>query len=355
MLTHDRIVIGASAGGIEALSTLIGKLPVDLPAAIFAVVHFPSQSISVLPRILNRARRLPAEHAADGEPVQPGRVYVAPPDRHLLVRGDRIQLVRGPREHGFRPAIDPLFRSAAQAYGPRSVGVILSGTLSDGVAGMQAIKNAGGVAIVQEPVEALFPGLPLHAIEQVQVDYRLSLVEIASTIDRLAALPVREKGIKPMVDENEIEASFVKQDMQTYTQGQDNGNRTVLTCPGCGGVIWELQEGELIRFRCHVGHAYSADSLLVEQGEALEGALWTAVRALEERAALLGRLATQALARDSQHTAGRFQKQAEEAERQADVIRRVLLNGKAIGMEVADDIKMMEDTGEPSSTTPLEG
>jgi two-component system chemotaxis response regulator CheB len=191
--------------------------------------------------------------------------------------------------------------------------------------------------------------MPLNTIKQVQVDELLTLANLARSLDRLTHEPVQEEGTKPMADENEIEAGLVEQDMQTYAQGQNKGNRTVLTCPECGGVIWELQEGELIRFRCHVGHAYSADSLLLEQGEALEAALWTAVRALEERAALLGRLAAQAAERDSQHTASRFREQSQAAERQADVIRRVLLNGKAIGMENTEDIQAMEETGEPPS------
>ena len=342
--------MGASAGGVEALSTLVRALPASLPAVIFVVVHFPSHGTSVLPDILRRAGRLPAEHARDGETVQAGRIYVAPPGWHLLVTKDTIRLVGGPREHGFRPAIDTLFLSAAQAYGPRTAGVILSGTLSDGVAGLQAVKRAGGVTIVQDPEEAIYPGMPRSAIEQVNVDHILSLAQIAQTLEHLSQQPMIEERNGSLANENEVEAEWLENDIQTYIQDKNLGGRTVMTCPECGGLIWELQEGELTRCRCHAGHAYSTDSLLAEQAETLEGALWTAVRALEERASLLGRLSTQAAQRDSRLTASRFQKQAGEAERQADVIRQVLLQGKAIGLENSHDVKMMEETGEPAST-----
>jgi two-component system chemotaxis response regulator CheB len=333
MPTRDVIVIGASAGGVEALNELVRLLPADLPASIFIVVHFPVNSTSLLPQILSRARRLPARHPCDGEAIQRGQIYVAPPNWHLLLREGTIRLVFGPRQHGFRPAIDPLFFSAAQEYGPQVVGVVLSGTLSDGAAGIQEIKRAGGAALVQDPQEAMFPDMPLKAIESTAVDGVLTIKDLAHHLDGLARREIPEKEIKTMTDENNRENRFVQEDIQSFTQGDTPNTRSVLTCPECGGVTWELHEGPLLRYRCHVGHIFSDDSMLAEQGKALENALWTAVRALEERAALLSRLASQARQREIVQVAGRFHEQALEAERQADTIRRVLASGKTIGLE----------------------
>jgi two-component system chemotaxis response regulator CheB len=333
MPTRDVIVVGASAGGVEALDKLVRLLPAGLPASIFVVVHFPANSTSALPQILSRAGRLPARHPSDGEAIQRGQIYVAPPNWHLVLHQGSIRVVFGPRQHGFRPAIDPLFFSAAQEFGARVVGVVLSGTLSDGAAGIQDIKRAGGAALVQDPHEAMFPYLPLKAIESTPVDEILTVSQIAHRLNELAGEEVPEREIKTMTDENNLENLFVQEDIQSFTRGETPNNRSVLTCPECGGVTWELHEGPLMRYRCHVGHIFSDDSMLAEQGKALENGLWTAVRALEERAALLDRLASQAKQRESVQIAGRFHEQAREAERQAETIRQVLASGKTIGLE----------------------
>jgi two-component system chemotaxis response regulator CheB len=333
MPSRDRIVIGASAGGIEALLLLFGRLPAELPAAIFVVVHFPSESTSLLPEILTRAGNMPAMHAVDGEMIRSGRIYVAPPDHHLILQQSAIRLSRGPREHGFRPAIDPLFRSATQVYGPRVISVILSGNLSDGVAGLQAVQRAGGVALVQDPSEALFPDLPANAIASVRIDRVLPAAEIAEELKRLTQQTEQEGESLSMSDENKQESLAVQQDMAAYEKGESITQRTVLTCPDCGGLIWELQDGQLFGFRCHVGHAYSSDSLLVRQGEALETALWTAIRALEERAALLRRLATLSEQRSLGRMVEKYTARADEVERQADIVRLVLMNGKGLGLD----------------------
>lgn len=186
MPTHDIIVIGASAGGVEALSKLVSLLPANLPASLFVVMHFPAQGTSILPQILNRYTTLPAHHALDQEPIQPGQIYVVPPNCHLLLRPGYVYLSRGPREHGHRPSIDALFRSAARAYGSRVVGIILSGTMDDGSAGVIVIKDRGGITMVQDPKEALFSGMPRSAIETTKVDHILTLTEIASQLTRLA-------------------------------------------------------------------------------------------------------------------------------------------------------------------------
>ena len=196
---HDIIVVGASAGGVEALTSLVRDLPPDLPAAVFVVLHFPPHATSMLPAILNRAGTLPAHHAEDGEAIAHGHIYVAPPDRHLLVEQGVVRVVADPRENGHRPAIDPLFRSAARAHGRRVAGVVLSGTLDDGTAGLQAVKTGGGVAIAQDPTEALYPGMPLSAVENVAVDRVLPVAAIAAYLVQLAREAVPE-GVGALTD-----------------------------------------------------------------------------------------------------------------------------------------------------------
>jgi two-component system, chemotaxis family, protein-glutamate methylesterase/glutaminase len=191
---HDIVVVGASAGGVETLIKLVEKLPADLPASVFVVLHIPAQNPSLMPEILSRSGQLKAVHPMDDEAIQQRCIYVAPPDLHLLVERGRVHLLRGPKENRHRPAIDPLFRSAAAAYGPRVVGVVLTGSLDDGTAGLLAIKRLGGVAIVQDPVDALYPSMPLHALEHVDVDYKLPVSEIGPLITRLAYEPLDREG-----------------------------------------------------------------------------------------------------------------------------------------------------------------
>src|SRR5689334_21556883 len=208
----DIIVIGASAGGISTLSELVKLLPEDLDAAVFVVVHIPRHSSNLLPRILSRKGVLPASSPVEGEKIERGRIYVAPPDQHMLIKPGRIRLVHGPRENGSRPAIDPLFRTAARVYGQRVVGVVLSGTLDDGTAGLIAIKRRGGIAIAQDPDEALYAGMPTSAIEHHTVDYVLPVSEIASTLIALTSMPRSTEGVEPVDDEMEQEADIAELD-----------------------------------------------------------------------------------------------------------------------------------------------
>jgi two-component system, chemotaxis family, protein-glutamate methylesterase/glutaminase len=335
--THDIIVIGASAGGVEALIALVGGLPADFPAAIFVVVHFPAQSASALPRILTRAGPLPATHAQHEEAIRPGRIYVATPDCHLLVRPGVVHVVRGPRENHCRPAIDPLFRSAALAYGPRVIGVILSGTLGDGTAGLLTVKRQGGVAIIQDPASALFPEMPRNALEYVDVDYVLPLTEIAPVLVRLASEPVRETLSVGKSADQQNEVALAEADMATIENGKPSGTPSVFGCPECGGTLWELQEDELLRFRCRTGHAFSSDSLLSVQAEALEGALWAALRGLEENAALARRMAARARGRNLIRAAETFEERARAAEQQAAIIRQVIVDSKLRGTQASEE------------------
>lgn len=323
MGTRDIIVVGASAGGVEALSRLAAGLPPDLPAAVFVVLHVPPYATSVMPRILSRAGPLPALHARDGEPIRHGRIYVAPPDYHLLISDGVVHLSHGPRENGHRPAIDPLFRSAAAAYGPRVVGVVLTGSLDDGTAGLAVIKQRGGVAVAQDPEDALYPSMPASAIENVAVDEVLPLEQIPPLLVRLAREPVMEEAAPPP-DPVMMEDEIVKLDMDAVESTDWRGEPAEFACPSCGGALWE-PDGEPLQYRCRVGHAWSPDSLLVGQKANLEDALWMALRAIEEQRALSERLAERARRRGQKRAAVRFAEQATGAQRRAALIREVLL------------------------------
>jgi two-component system chemotaxis response regulator CheB len=328
---HDRldvpfvIAIGASAGGVEAIAQVVKTLPLDLLAAVLVVVHFPAHGRSVLPKILNRLSALPAGHAADGAVILPGHIYIAPPDYHLVVKPGYLSLSHGPRENGHRPAIDTLFRSVAKAYGPRAIGVVLSGALDDGTVGLELIKTQDGIAIAQDPDEALFDSMPRSAINNVEVDYVLRIADMALILSKLVDRPIPEKAMTPNdKTQSEKEADIVAEDKAALEQGEYTDRSSAVTCPECGGVLWELQNDNLVRFRCHVGHAYSLDSLVSEQADMVEQALWCAVRALEEKAALARRMVSQA--RQQRHilTENQFQERAHEAEHNASLLRQVL-------------------------------
>ncbi|OWY66658.1 chemotaxis protein CheB [cyanobacterium TDX16] len=338
---HDIIVIGASAGGVEALSQLLSLLPADIPAAIFIVLHVPSEGYSILPKILNRAiakrqkqSSLKAIHPQDGEQIEYGRIYVAPPDCHLLVKRGSISLARGPKENGHRPAVDPLFRTAARAYGQRVVGVVLSGTLDDGTAGLMAVKQRDGVAIVQDPEEALYLGMPRSAIENVEVDRILPVAEMATLLVELANQPVVIETTT-VSDDMEMEADMAELELNAMQNPDRPGTPSPYACPDCGGVLWELDEGRLMRFRCRTGHAYSTDSLLAAQSESLEDALWSALRALEEKAALTQRLGNRARDRQQSYSARRFEEQARAAHQQATLVRQLILKSDSNGSDTS--------------------
>jgi two-component system chemotaxis response regulator CheB len=324
MADRDVVVVGASAGGVEALTNLVAALPADLPASLFVVLHVPATGTSALPDILARNGPLPASHAKDGEPIEQRRIYVAPPDHHLLLRGDHVHLARGPRENGHRPAVDPLFRSAAREHASRVVGIVLSGALDDGTAGLLAIKARGGVAVVQEPEDALYPAMPDNAIAHVEVDHVLPAAAIAGMLARLAAEPAMEPS-SPANDELKVEVEMEGFSIEAL-EGNHPGQPSAFSCPDCNGVLWEIQDGGLVKFRCRVGHAWSPESLLTQQSEALEGALWVALRSLEERAALARKLAEPARRRGHRITASRFQEQAQEAQQAARLVRQLLLD-----------------------------
>jgi two-component system chemotaxis response regulator CheB len=315
---RDVVVIGASAGGVEALVEIASGLPPEFPAGVLVVLHVPATGTSVLDAILTRAGNLPAVTPMDGEPLALGQIYVAPPDRHMLLKGDRISLTLGPRENGHRPAIDPLFRSAARSAGRRVVGVVLSGALDDGASGLQFIKERGGIAIVQDPGEALYPSMPQHAISATQVDHIVHVAELAGLLCAELERPLEPEDER--LDEPILELDVVETG-PTDVASMD-GAPTGLTCPECGGALWEEANGALVRFSCHVGHVYSAESLVNEQGQALESALWGGLRALEERADLLERMARRGT--NSSRSSRHFRARARDVRDHAGALRDLL-------------------------------
>ena len=346
MATRDTIVIGASAGGVQALSTLVAALPRDLPAAVFIVLHVPADAPSLLPGILARDSQLPIEHPRSGEPIRPSHIYVAPPDHHMLIQGALVKLVHGPKENLHRPSIDALFRSAARWCGPRVIGVVLTGARDDGTVGMSAIKQRGGITIVQDPGEASFPSMPLNVMQQIQVDYSLRLRDIAPLLTRLSQEQAAEEGGYRVSDEVEIETKISAQNMdasELFASVERLGKISKLTCPDCHGALWEINDDDILRFRCHVGHAFSAESLEDGQSQMLEMALWSAVRALEEKMILARRIVERLRKANQTLAASMFERRAEQAERSSNTIRELLL-GKEKG-ELAQQ-SMNENTDE---------
>jgi two-component system chemotaxis response regulator CheB len=324
MLKRDIIVIGTSAGGIEALTRLLRELPQDLAASVFIVCHIYPHSPGVLPRIISRDTRLPVANAVDREPINPGRVYVAPPDHHLLIEHGFVRLSQGPRENRFRPAVDPLFRSAAYAYGPRVIGVVLTGALDDGTAGLWAIKERGGLAIVQDPADAKYPSMPLSALNNVEIDYKVSLLELAPLLVRLSSEPAPEEGGYPMSDKMKIEIKIARDDQVRPDEIDKLGELSPFACPECHGVLWKMVGGGMLRFRCRTGHAYSAQALLADLSESNEAMLWSAVRGLEETAHLTRHIAEHLRQDGQDEVAADFLAQAQLTLERAGLVRQAL-------------------------------
>ena len=336
---RDIIVVGASAGGVEALRALVAGLPKEFPGTVFVVMHTAPDSPGVLAQILDRAGPLPALNAANRERFRPGHVYVAPPDQHLLLEPGAMRLTRGPKENRFRPAIDPLFRSAAQVYGPRVVGVILTGGLDDGVSGLWTIKRLGGLAVVQHPEEAYMPSMPLNAIAQVEVDHTLPLAEIPPLLARLASTTVAEQGGYDVPEDLEIEVKIAMEENALESGIGKLGSPSIFTCPECHGTLLQLKENGRTRYRCHTGHAFSADSLLAELTESVEETLWSAVRSIAECAMLMRHMSEHV--RESDNGAyERFLEKARDAERRGDLVLKAVYDHENLSEEkVADAVE----------------
>ncbi|MCD2194702.1 chemotaxis protein CheB [Actinomycetospora endophytica] len=318
------IGIGASAGGVEALLALVAKLPADLPAALFVVLHQAPDAPTVLPRLLGRRCALPVAHVRDGDEVGPGHVYVAPPDHHLLVHEGRVSVSRGPRENGHRPGVDPLFRSLALEAGPAAVGVVLSGMLDDGAAGLLGIVRHGGAAVVQDPEDALFPGMPHAALRQIPGALVRPAADMAALFTELAARPVM--GGHGTSRQLAYEVEVARDGAGAVAESDPPGPPSGLTCPDCSGPLFDLSEEQFLHYRCRVGHAWSEESLRAEQDNRVERALYTALQALEEKSALQHRIAATAGAAGSGRVASRARETAHDAMASAALVRDLLSN-----------------------------
>jgi two-component system chemotaxis response regulator CheB len=323
MSGHNIIVIGASQGGVEALKTLASGLPADLPAAVFVVLHTSPYHKSYLPEILSRVGPLRATHAFEGEEIQPGRIYIAPPDHHLMVNDGHARVTRGPKENFARPAVDPLFRSAANNHGPRVVGVVLTGELDDGTDGLVEVKAKGGIAVVEDPQTAFSPSMPRSALEYVKVDYCLPLAEIAPLLVRLALDPVEAATINSVSTQAK---KIERAEVAMKGNSEEHERPAAFTCPECRCTLWEQENGGLLRFHCRVGHAFSPKSLLAGQSEALENALWAAISLMEERAAFTERLSAEARKHNQAELASAYKEEAHRAPQHTALIRQILLN-----------------------------
>ncbi len=316
------VVVGASAGGVSALQTLAAGLPDDFPAPMLIVLHIGAHH-SVLPELLSRAGPLPAAHARQGEPLEPGRLYIAPPDHHLLLLERSVQLTRGPKQHHARPAIDPLFRSAALSWGRDVIGVILTGMLDDGTTGLQAIKQAGGLAVVQDPDDAVAPSMPESALRHVEVDHCLPLERLPGLLVSLAALPAPSRR-------GRLPAWVYHQHALLLGEGEPMEHLNALgapspyVCPDCQGGLWEVVHSNLPSYACHAGHLFTIRSLQHAMTLAGDEALWGALRALQERALLLRHMAK--LQRDAGHEANaeRLDRLSEDIEQQTRLMRELV-------------------------------
>lgn len=332
MPARDIIVVGASTGGVEALTQMVRGLPSGLPASFFVVCHFPPGGRSILPEILSRSGPLLASHAADGEPFLPGQIYVAPPDYHLLLAPDgRMRLSRGARENHHRPAVDPLFRSAARYYGPRVIGIVLTGALYDGTAGLLAVRSAGGLAIVQDPADAMVAAMPQSAMRVAGGDHVVRLADLAPLLVNLVHHTTSPGRRTIPMDPIDRMPEVAAEDMARQARNERRGKVSVMTCPECGGALWQVDDPGLIRFRCHVGHTYGGDVLLSEQSEALVATLWTAVRNLKEKSVLASQLAHHEQAQGNLAAAARFRERSDQANRSGGLIRQHLLGGGPTG------------------------
>lgn len=324
MQTRDIVVIGSSMGGVEALSSLARQLPKDLPAAVLVVQHTSPESPGLLGEILSRHGALPAVIAEEDMPIERGRIYIAPPNRHMLATADGIRVTFGPRENRSRPAIDPLFRTAAVNYRSRVIGVVLTGLLGDGAAGLHAVQRCGGLVLVQAPDDAAYGDMPRRALDVVRDARTFAMGELGTLLARHCGEPA--PAPPPVPEALLVETRLTEQSMPAEDWGAVPGRPTSFTCPECKGAIHEIREEGLTRFRCRVGHAYSTFDLLTDKAKAVEESLWVALQTLEERAQMLELLAGDDRQRGWHRTAEGYLGRAQETRAHADRLRALLLS-----------------------------
>jgi len=350
MPRRDIVVIGASAGAFDTLKQLIAGLPADFAAAVLIVRHMAPQGPSLLPEILSAAGSLPAVDAVDGTPLRTGYIYVAPPDHHLLVEPERVRVTRGPKENRFRPSVDALFRSAAYSFGPRVIGVVLSGYLDDGTAGLWVVKDRGGIAIVQDPAEALYPSMPNHALQHVAVDYVAGIGAIIDLLVSLTQEPATTEGAAPTTTEGaaamtksvEIENRIAMEDNALDAGVLTLGSISPYTCPECHGVLVQLRDSTPTRFRCHTGHAFTLNGLLAAIGASIDETLWSAIRVLEERLLLLQQMEQHARDSQAEQLAGQIAEQSNVAKQHIDSIRKIALAQATLSSEITGQTELQQ-------------
>lgn len=323
------IVVGTSSGGLDALRVFLATLPGDFATPICVVQHIGPSAPGILHQILARAGRLPIFKADSGMPLRGPGMYVAPPDFHLIVEKGRLRTAKGPRENRFRPAIDPLFRSAAYSYGPGAIGVVLTGDLDDGTSGLWAIKDRGGVAIAQDPAEAHYPSMPRSAIQHVGVDHVVPVAALAPLLVTLTSLSIEGASVSEGAPALETEIQIAKGDDARRVGVMQLGQPSTYTCPDCHGVLLEVKDGGVPRFRCHTGHAYSIASLASAVFEGIEAALWAAVRALDEGGSLLQQMARHLQEHHEGAGATLLSRRADEAKGRADKVRLLIPGERA--------------------------
>jgi two-component system chemotaxis response regulator CheB len=317
---------------VRALSDLVARLPADLPATVLIVLHSSPTHESLLHQILDKAGPLRATAAVDGEKLQPGHIYVSVSDLHLMVEDHHIRLTRGPKECRARPSVDVLFRSAAYTFGPQVIGIVLTGALDDGTAGLWAIKDRGGIAIVQSPHEALYPSMPQSALRHVAVDYTLPIRDMGALLDKLVKEEIDMKQLRPVRRSMEIENRIAREGKAFEIGAMELGEPTHYTCPECSGTLAQVEDGSsLSRFRCHTGHAYTLKTLLADLDQSLDHTLWNVLRGIEERLLVLRELERHAQIAGDQNAEADYHQQISIATRWHGELRGLLLEGSAQG------------------------
>ncbi len=304
------------------MKILVTALDPELPAAVLIVQHVLPDSRSLLPEILNRFGRLKAKTAEDGDVFENGRIYVAAPDHHLIVSGKNLRLTRTARENRSRPSVDVLFRTAATSQGQRVIGVVLTGNLDDGAAGLKAVKECGGLAIVQDPNDAAYRSMPETALRFVKPDHITTVVKLGELLNSLAGNPVGDGASEGAVLNTESKMETLEP--SNAESVESIGNLVAVTCPDCGGPLWEVNDQPAPRFRCHTGHAFGMESLVAGYSDVTERSLWTAVRVMDEKTRTLERLASDHLKRGHKGSAESFTRRASESRDDAQRIRRFL-------------------------------
>jgi two-component system chemotaxis response regulator CheB len=338
---HDIIVIGTSAGGLKALSAVLMELPSDFQAAVFVVQHLAADRTSSLPKLLGDVSELPVSSPVDGEPFLTGHVYVAAPDHHLLLSGDRMRVLRGPQENRFRPSIDALFRSAARSHGSRVIGMVLTGYLDDGTVGLQTIKKRGGITIVQDPAEAEYPSMPRTALRYVDVDYTIPIADAGALLIRLVARAPAIQEDFPTTPAIEIESNIAEQVMNTrefLESVEQIGKRTTYTCPDCNGAIWQIGDEEPLKLRCHVGHSFTGEVFSADQSRNIESALWTAIRIMEEKVTFSRQLAERKRRQNLLQAADTYEKEANALDGEVTKVRDLIVCGIGNQHSLANDV-----------------